>query len=117
MTSMLQQPSTAYDKILKKYFLVAPLQATAVEMARASMQGRKMHLRALCVSLASTQKKLDWVLQHLIDTQDGQTDQLAENLAGATMALQGALDGFVMLDLADSNNVARQVTAHGTSCP
>lgn len=33
------------------------------------------------------------------------------------MALQGALNGFVMLDLADSNDVARQVTTNGNFCP
>ena len=92
--------------------MVAPLQATAVEIARASIQGRRLHLRALCVSLSSTRQKLEWVLHHLnnTDSQDWQSDQVADQLAGGTIRLEGALDGFVMLDLADSNDVSRQAS-------
>ena len=66
ITSMFQHPCADYDNILTRFFSAGPVQASAADIARDSMQGRKLHLRALCTSLSMTRRSLDGVLQELV---------------------------------------------------
>ena len=108
----MQESHPFYDEYLRShigYFA----QATAVEIARASLPGPLLHLRSLCNALSRSRARLQFARDSL-SLEDHDFVPIEDTVAGAlsdgVIGLEGALDGFVMLDQADQADLTRRMS-------
>jgi len=92
-------------------------QATAVEIARASLPGPLLHLRSLCNALRRSRARLQYARESL-SLEDHDFVQIEDTVAGAlsdgVVGLEGAMDGFVMLDQPDQADLTHGLSFRGT---
>ena len=108
----MQESHPFYDEYLRShvgYFA----QATAVEIARASLPGPLLHLRSLCNALSRSRARLQFA-RNSLSLEDHDFVPIEDTVAGAlsdgVVGLEGALDGFVMLDQPDQADLTRRMS-------
>ena len=108
----MQGPRSFYERYLEFHVCHFP-QATAVEIARASLPGTLLHLRTLCNALRRSRARLQYAREAL-SLEDHDFIQIEDTIAGAlsdgVIGLEGAMDGFIMLDQPDQADLTRAMS-------